>query len=124
MSTILITRRDVLKTPALALKVGSGFRHRAYLGWITDLDSRPDTNAPWPSMRLDAPLLDDYQRTFALMKRLGYNAIVIWGFYVSRNWPLDIKSEVTPERGAMVSKLIDLAHQQPGPRRLPRRTVR
>ncbi len=114
----MITRRDVLKAPTLALPLGAapaegaGFRHRAYLGWITDLDSRPDANAPWPSMRLDAALLEDYRRTFALMKRLGYNAIVIWGFYVSRNWPVDINSAVTPERGALVSKLIELAHRQ------------
>jgi len=114
----VITRREILKTPALALVSGAaasedtGFRHRAYLGWITDLDSRPDTNAPWPSMRLDAPLLEDYQRTLALMKRLGYNAIVIWGFYVSRNWPVDIASAVTRERGALVSRLIDLGHEQ------------
>ncbi len=118
MCNELITRREVLKTPALVLSLGvaaaddSGFRHRAYLGWITDLDSRPDTNAPWPSMRLDAALLEDYRRTFALMKRLGYNVIVIWGFYVSRNWPLDIASAVTPERGALVGRLIDQAHEQ------------
>ena len=89
-----------------------GFRHRAYLGWITDLDSRPDAHAPWPSMRLDAPLLEDYRRTFALMKRLGYNAIVIWGFYVSRSWPLDITSAVSTGRGAQVERLIDAAHRQ------------
>jgi len=114
----VITRRDILKTPSLALTLGAasangfGFRHRAYLGWITDLDSRPDANTPWPSLRLDAALLEDYRRTFGLMKRLGYDAIVIWGFYVSRNWPVDIASAVTPERGALVSRLIDLAHKQ------------
>jgi hypothetical protein len=113
-----ITRRQALITAGLALPFRggtsdtNGFRHRAYLGWITDLDSRPDAYAPWPSMRLDAPLLEDYRRTFALMKRLGYNAIVIWGFYVSRNWPLDITSAVSPERGALVARLIDAAHQQ------------
>jgi hypothetical protein len=113
-----ITRREALKAGALALPLSAGasgttgFRHRAYLGWITDLASRPDTHAPWPSMRLDAPLIEDYRRTFALMKRLGYNAIVIWGFYVSRSWPLDIASAVPPERGALVGQLIDAAHEQ------------
>jgi hypothetical protein len=113
-----ITRRQALKTTGLALpfrgeaSAATGFRHRAYLGWITDLDSRPDANAPWPSMRLDAPLLQDYNRTFALMKRLGYNAIVIWGFYVSRSWPLDITSAVSAERGALITKLIEAAHEQ------------
>ncbi len=113
-----VTRREALNTPALALSLAaapaedSRFRHRAYLGWITDLDSRPDTNAPWPSMRLDAALLEDYRRTFGLMRGLGYNAIVIWGFYVSRNWPLDITRAVAPDRGALVSRLIDAAHRQ------------
>jgi hypothetical protein len=111
-----ITRRQALKTVGLAVPLAASeapaFRHRAYLGWITDLDSRPDTHAPWPSLRLDAPLLEDYRRTFASMKRLGYNAVVIWGFYVSRSWPLDIPSAVSPVRGALVSRLIDAAHEQ------------
>ena len=63
-------------------------------------------------MRLDAALLEDYRRTFELMKRLRYNAIVIWGFYVSRNWPVDITSAVTAERGTLVGRLIDAAHEQ------------
>src|SRR5262249_32632044 len=113
-----INRRQALKTVGLAVPgaiaagEATGFRHRAYLGWITDLDSRPDMHAPWPSMRLDALLLEDYRRAFAAMKRLGYNAIVIWGFYVARNWPLDITSAVSAERGALVGRLIDAAHEQ------------
>lgn len=114
-----ITRRNALGAAAgalwlpraMAAPATPGFRHRAYLGWITDLDSRPDTNAAWPSMRLDLALLEDYRKKFALMKRLGYNAIVIWGFYVSRNWPLDISSSVSQERGALVRRLIDSAHE-------------
>jgi hypothetical protein len=112
-----ITRREILKATSLALPFGlrasaaPGFRYRAYLGWITDLDSRPDAHAPWPSMRLDTALLEEYRRTFVAMKRLGYNAIVIWGFYVSRSWPLNITSAVPAERGTLVSKLIDAAHE-------------
>jgi hypothetical protein len=111
-----INRRQILAF-SLALPFGlsasdpSAFRQRAYLGWITDLDSRPDTHAPWPSMRLDPALMEDYRRTFVAMKRLGYNAIVIWGFYVSRSWPLDIPSAVPANRGALVAKLIDVAHE-------------
>ncbi len=113
-----ITRRQALKSAGFALPLGlaasdaAEFRHRAYLGWITDLDSRPDTHAPWPSMRLDAPLIEDYRRTFSAMKRLGFNTIVIWSFYVSRSWPPDIATAVPPERGTLVSKLIDAAHEQ------------
>jgi hypothetical protein len=45
------------------------------------------------------------------MKRLGYNAIVVWGFYVSRSWPTDIPSAVPAERGVLVANLIDAAHE-------------
>ena len=112
-----ITRRQILKASPLALPFAlsasdpTGFRERAYLGWITDLDSRPDAHAPWPSMRLDPALIEDYRRTFVSMKRLGFNAIVIWGFYVSRSWPLDIPHAVPEDRGALVAQLIDVAHE-------------
>ena len=97
---------------AIAAQVSeSRFRHRGYLGWITDLTSQPDPRAAWPSMRLDASLLGDYRETFALMKQLGFNEISVWGLYVSRAWPVDIRSAVTPERAAFVAKLIDSAHR-------------
>ncbi len=63
-------------------------------------------------MRLDEALLEDYGQTFALMKQVGFDAAVIWGFYVSREWPADVVSAVTPERGALVERLIQLAHAQ------------
>jgi hypothetical protein len=116
-----ITRRSVLRgATAMAAASACGvsaaarpdarFRHRGYLGWITDLATEPDPAAAWPSMRLDERLLEDYRRTFDLMKRLGFNEISIWGLYVSRAWPTDIRSAVAPARGAMVEKLIDDAH--------------
>jgi hypothetical protein len=58
------------------------FRYRGYLGWITDLATLADTNAEWPSMRLDEPLLKDYRETFGLMKQLGFEDLCIWGLYV------------------------------------------
>ncbi len=74
--------------------------------------TEPDPTAPWPSMRLDERLLEDYRQTFDLMKQLGFNEISIWGLYVSRSWPVDIRSAVYPKRGAMADKLIDKAHQR------------
>jgi hypothetical protein len=87
------------------------FNHRGYLGWITDLATDPDRTAAWPSMRLDEGLLEDYRNTFRLMQRLGFNEMSVWGLYVSRSWPVDIRSSVTDERGAMVEKLIEAAHR-------------
>ena len=124
-----ITRRSLLRAGA-AIATGSipagfaspseatasdpeaRFRHRGYLGWVTDLASEPDPTASWPSMRLDDALLDDYSRTFDLMKDLGFNEISIWGLYVARSWPIDIESAVAPARGARVEKLIDEAHKR------------
>lgn len=42
------------------------FRHRGYLGWITDSATEPDSTAAWPSMPLDDRLLGDYRRTLVL----------------------------------------------------------
>lgn len=88
------------------------FRHRVYLGWITDLATRADTRADWPSMRLDEDLLRNYRESFALMRRLGFNAMSVWGLYVSRCWPVEISSAISPARGALVEKLIDAAHRE------------
>jgi hypothetical protein len=88
------------------------FDHRGYLGWITDLATDADTRAPWSSMRLDERLFKDYRQTFALMRQIGFNEISVWGLYVSRAWPVDIRSAVSPDRGALVEKLIASAHQE------------
>jgi hypothetical protein len=90
----------------LSAAPGKAFRHRGYLGWITDLATFADTYAEWPSMRIDAPLLKDYRETFRLMKHLGFDDLCIWGLYVSRAWPVDLNSAVTPERAKQVEKLI------------------
>ncbi len=102
-----LSRAQAEGTPG---KPDPGFRHRGYLGWITDLASEPDTHAHWPSMRLDERLLNDYRQSFDLMSKLGFNEISIWGLYVSSAWPTDLKSCITPERDRMVRALIDAAH--------------
>jgi hypothetical protein len=122
----LIDRRTLLETGALAAgSLVSGalttvcqsakaqntgppprFAHRGYLGWITDLATDAGAHAAWPSMRLDEKLLNDYRETFELMKELGFNEISVWGLYVSRAWPVDIGSAVSPSRGLLVEKLI------------------
>ena len=113
------SRRTILKTAVAGvatagLSQGSEapYRHRGYLGWITDLDARPDPYAAWPSMRLDENLVGQYKQTFRLMRKLGYNNAVIWGLYVSRYWPVDIPKAVTLERGKLVGQIIDAAHAE------------
>jgi hypothetical protein len=117
-SLIGMDRRSFLQAslPLAAIRAGAetrpAFRHRGYLGWITDLATMPDPDAEWPSMKLDNTLLEDYQRTFDIMRAAGFNEISVWGFYVSRAWPLDIKRSVSRDRGAMVEKLIESAHRR------------
>jgi len=101
-----------LKAAARSPDAQTTFRHRGYLGWITDLASEPDTHAQWPSMRLDERLLNDYRQSFDLMAKLGFNEISIWGLYVANAWPADIKDCVTPERGRLVNALIEEAHRR------------
>jgi hypothetical protein len=106
-----MNRRNFLTTTAaaclpLSAAPDKAFRYRGYLGWITDLATFADTYAEWPSMRMDKPLLKDYRETFRLMKKLGFKDLCVWGLYVSRAWPVDINSAVTPERARQVERLI------------------
>ncbi|HOM51994.1 MAG TPA: hypothetical protein PLQ89_13580 [Phycisphaerae bacterium] len=110
-SRCLPAHNGALCTAASPAGSDVGFRHRGYLGWITDLSSQPDPHAAWPSMRLDDRLLEDYRRQYELLARLGFNEISIWGLYVSDAWPLDITSCVPPDRGRRVEKLIEAAHR-------------
>ena len=111
-----LTRRDFLASGAGALSALSGaqdgFRYRGYLGWITDLATMPDTNAAWPSMRINRQLLKDYSATFEVMKELGFQDLCVWGLYVSRAWPVDITSAVQPQRAKLVERLIADAHKR------------
>ena len=109
-----MNRRNFLATAAsgalTAAAANSGFRYKGYLGWITDLATAADTYAEWPSMRVDEPLLRDYRETFSIMKQLAFEDLCIWGLYVSRAWPVDIHSAVTPERAKLIDRLIADAH--------------
>jgi len=115
-------RRELLKSAA-GLPLGmtargfvpandSGFRHRVSLGWITDWASRGEPQVAWPSMRLDSGLIEDFRRQFDLAQSLGLTGFCIWGLYVSRYWPLDIRSAVTRQRGPLVEELIGMAHER------------
>lgn len=114
------SRRQFLQSAALAAAApamiasptANAFRHRGYLGWIVDLDNRPEPTAPWPSIRLDENLVDQYLETLPLLKRLGFLELVVWGLYVGRSWPLDIPQAVSPERGKRIQRIIDAAHAQ------------
>jgi hypothetical protein len=108
-------RREFLAAGAGAISALSAapapFSYRGYLGWITDLATMPDTHAAWPSMRIDRALLEDYSKSFAVMKEIGFEDLCVWGLYVSRAWPVDITSAVQPKRAGLVERLIEDAHK-------------
>lgn len=109
-----MNRRQFIATGAAASLSAAPepFRYRGYLGWITDLATIPDTNAAWPSMKLDEPLLRDYRETFRLMREWKLQDLCIWGLYVSRAWPVNLSDSVTKERGKLVETLIADAHSE------------
>ncbi|MFN7922876.1 MAG: hypothetical protein U0Q16_22410 [Bryobacteraceae bacterium] len=108
-----MNRRQFLAVSAVAAQAKQEpFRHRGYLGWITDLATREEAHVAWPSMRLDADLLADYRRGFDMMKELGLDELCVWGLYVSRSWPVDIASAVPRDRGKLVERLIADAHRR------------
>ena len=87
------------------------FQHRVYYGWITDLASEGRPNDPWPSTRIDDKLLNDYDVNLKFMHEIGLNEIVIWGLFISREWPLDLKDAIDETRRKQVLAIIDKAHQ-------------
>jgi hypothetical protein len=86
------------------------FEHRSYLGWITDLASRPHPTTPWPAINLEEWLLEDYAQTFATMQRIGLNEIVIWGLFVAGAWPTAVETAVDEGRAQRLRQLLDVAH--------------
>lgn len=86
------------------------FDHRSYLGWITDLASRPHPDTAWPAIDLEDWLVADYEETFATMRRVGMNEIVIWGLFVGSAWPVAIDTAVDDERAARLRLLLETAH--------------
>ncbi|MEP6595538.1 MAG: hypothetical protein ABJA71_06305, partial [Ginsengibacter sp.] len=87
------------------------FQHRVYYGWITDLASEGRPNDAWPSTRIDNKLLNDYDVNLKFMHEIGLNEIVIWGLFISREWPLELKDAIDETRRKQVLAIIEKAHQ-------------
>ena len=102
---------SVLCTLFLLSNSSAQFQHRAYYGWITDLASEGRPNDAWPSTRIDDKLLNDYDVNLKFMHEMGLNEIVIWGLFVSREWPLDLKNAIDDTRKKQVLAIIEKAHQ-------------
>jgi len=86
------------------------FQHRAYYGWITDLASEGRPHDAWPSTRIDGKLLRDYDENLKFMHEIGLNEITVWGFFISREWPLELKDAIDETRKKQVLSIIEKAH--------------
>jgi hypothetical protein len=87
------------------------FEHRIYYGWITDLASEGRPSDAWPSTRIDAKLLSDYDENLRFMHEIGLNELGVWGLFVSREWPLDVEKSIDETRKKQVLSIIEKAHQ-------------
>jgi len=89
--------------------MANGFAHRTLTGWISEFVTRP-LPGKWPQIPLDDATLADLAAHFDLCRDSGYNEVVIWGFFVDREWPLDIVSCVDDDRRARIARTIGAAH--------------
>lgn len=92
-------------------KQAKGFEYRSLVGWISEFSSRP-LQEPWPVIRLDDGIINDFHEIFDLCKQVGFNNIVIWGLFVSRHWPVPLRQAVDAERQKQVQDILDAAHQR------------
>ncbi len=91
------------------------FLHRSYLGWVRDLATHPKPTHPspadkWPNVAIDDDLLADYEQTFAVLQKAGFNEIVLWGLFTSRNWLPDVEHTIDEARAGQVRHLIAQGH--------------
>ncbi len=87
------------------------YTYRGYLGWITDIATRPHPHGAWPVTEIDDQLLADYDASFAMQQAVGLDISSIWGLAVGRAWPLDIESCLDQRRADQVRTLLDSAHR-------------
>ena len=79
--------------------------------WINDVSSVPRIEA-WPATVLDAGLEGDLVALFDLMSQTGFDAIVLFGLFVARNWETDFGRSVSEQRAKAVRRLLDGAHKR------------
>jgi hypothetical protein len=89
--------------------MASSFAHRTLTGWISEFINRPLPGG-WPQIPMDDETLSDLEAHFDLCRESGYNEVVIWGFFVGRDWPLDITSCLDEDRRARIRRVIHAAH--------------
>ncbi len=94
-----------------ASRAQKNFTYRGYLGWLADF-SRSAVYEDWPSVTLDSAVIADYVETLDFLQRSGMNSITPWGFFTNNNWNPEVENTISPERKAVVEKLIEYAHQR------------
>src|SRR5678815_2283746 len=118
VNIFFIRRKQLVRLFAIILCIlffqsntSAQFQHRVYYGWITDLASEGRPNDAWPSTRIDDKLLNDYDANLEFMHEIELNEIVIWGLFVSREWPLKLEDAIDETRRKQVLTIIEKAHQ-------------
>lgn len=87
------------------------FQTRGYMGWLTDMISTPRTHDAWPSIGIDQSLIDDYADKYRMMQDIGITTLGVWGFFVGREWPVEVEQAIDQQRSRQIRTLFELAHQ-------------
>jgi len=91
---------------------GEYFTYRTILGcWINDISSVP-RRGHWPARELDESLEQDFVAYLDLMKELDFTSIILFGLFVTRNWEVDYRKSVSPERKEKVKRIMGEAHKR------------
>lgn len=87
------------------------FQTRGYMGWLTDMISTPRTHDAWPSIGIDQSLIDDYASNYRVMQQIGITTLGVWGFFVAREWPVEVEQAIDQQRTRQIATLFEQAHQ-------------
>jgi len=88
------------------------FAHRNVLGcWINDISCVP-RRGHWPCGTLDESIERDLCRFFRLLEEAGFNSIVLFGLFVTRQWEVNYADSISREREQAVKRVIDEAHRR------------
>jgi len=83
-----------------------GFTYRTISGWTSDFSSIPRLE-PWPSITLDAQMMQDLSEAFSLAQSAKYTGMILWGLLAGRSWSPFLSQTVDGNRQRMVKTILD-----------------
>src|SRR5450759_1333122 len=88
------------------------FAFRVTGGWLRDLASEPTPGKVWPCIDWDEPLERDQRHFLDVQREVGVDIHAVWGLFVNRAWPVELRQAVGPARADQIERLVAAAHQR------------